>query len=313
MWELAYIARDFEDRRKAIFEDIDRVDGPMWSQIYTICLELIKTLATRVDEHGKAPAPPPAEPIKNEPKARSSAPPKEDAIFRRPQANKSMRAEVDKVIDRVARSPGETPMSGLSPVAKKTWRMAKDTVLTQEQQDALLQPGSMLGQFRQIFVQILKNDWVGGFFRQEYRRRLAVAVLGTPTAELSLYLNAVEVLGVMTVKSLGEDKYGNVHRDVPTIMRTFTSTVTKLEVFKDSFPIHWTDVEAKRESPEVDALLQAMKRALGQLVYEFEPYRHDLRLTLTDIRLAKEAAGPEASAEAERASAKEPEMAELTR
>ena len=24
MWELAYISRDFEDRRKAIFEDIDR-------------------------------------------------------------------------------------------------------------------------------------------------------------------------------------------------------------------------------------------------------------------------------------------------
>lgn len=306
MWELAYISRDFEDRRMAIFEDIDRKDGPMWSQIYTICLDLVKSIGTRVDEYGKQPAPPPVEPTKDEPKARTSAPPKEDAIFRRQQANKSMRVEFDKVLDRAARSPGETPMSGLSPVAKKTWKMAKDSVLTQEQQD-VLQPQNILGQFKQIFVRVLLNDHVGMLFRQEYRKRLAVAVLGTPFAELGLYLNAIEVLGMMAVKSLGEDKFGNVHRDVPTIMRTFTSTVTKLEAFKDSFPVHWTDVEARRDSPEVDALLRGLKEALRKLVYEFEPYRNDLRLTLTDIRLAKEAAGAEAEG------GKEPEMAEARR
>ena len=306
MWELAYISRDFEDRRKAIFEDIDRKDGPMWSQIYTSCIELVKGLATRVDEYGKPPAPPPAEPTKNEPKARSTAPPKEDAIFKRQPANKSMRAEVDKVFDRVARSPGETPMSGLSPVAKKTWKMAKDSVLTPEQQDAL-QSQNMLGQIRHLFSWVLLNDYVGILFRQEYRRRLAAAVLGTPAAELGLYLNAIEVLGRLAVKSLGEDKYGNVHRDVPTIIRTFTSTVTKLEAFKANFPIHWTDVEGRRESPEVDALLRGLKGALRKLVYEFEPYRNDLRLTLTDIRLAKEAAG------AEEEVGREPEMVEARR
>ncbi|KAJ4307214.1 hypothetical protein N0V88_000593 [Collariella sp. IMI 366227] len=39
MWELAFIARDFPDRRKAIYEDIDRKDGPMWSQVYKLCLD----------------------------------------------------------------------------------------------------------------------------------------------------------------------------------------------------------------------------------------------------------------------------------
>ena len=306
MWELAYISRDFEDRRRAIFEDIDRKDGPVWSQIYTICIELVRTLATRVDEYGKQPAAPPAEPTKIEQKARSSAPPKEDAIFKRPQTNKSMRSEVDKVLDRVARSPGETPISGLSPVAKKTWKMAKDSVLTPAQQDAF-KSQNMLGQLRQIFSWVLLNDYVGALFRQDYRRRLAAAVLGTPSAELGLYLNAIEVVGMLAVKSLGEDKYGNVHRDVPTIIRTFTSTVTKLETFKANFPIHWTDVEGKRESPEVDALLRGLKGVLRKLVYEFEPYKSDLRLTLTDIRLAKEAAGPEAEV------GKEPEMVEARR
>ena len=275
----------------------------MWSQIYTICIELVKALSARVDEHGKQPTPPPAEPTKSEPKARSSAPPKEDAIFKRQQASKSMRAEVDRVFDRVARSPGETPISSLSPVAKKTWKMAKDSVFTPEQQDAF-ETQNMLGQFKQLFSRLLLNDHVGMFFRQEYRRRLAAAVLGTPSAEPGLYLNAIEVLGMLAEKSLAEDKYGNVHRDVPTIIRTLTTTITKLEAFKGSFPIHWTDIERRRESPEVDALLRGMKEALRKLVYEFEPYRSDLRLTLTDIRLAKEAA---------REAEGEPEMVETRR
>ncbi|SPO03953.1 related to nuclear envelope protein Cut11p [Cephalotrichum gorgonifer] len=291
MWELAFISREFEDRRIAIFQDIDREEGPVWSQIYTICLDLVKTLGTRVDEFGKQPAPPPAEPAKIEQKSRTSAPPKEDPIFQRQQANKSMRAEVERVVDRVARSPGETPISNLSPVAKKTWKMAKDTVLTPGQQDAL-QPQNMLGQLQQLLVKFLRND-LGAPFRQEYRNRIAAAVLGTPSAELGLYLNAIESLGMMAVRSLGEDKFGNVHRDVPAIIRTFTSTVRKLEAFKANFPVHWSDVGGSKEAPEVDALVGALKGALRKLVFEFEPYRNDLRLTLTDIRLAKEAAGGE--------------------
>ena len=56
MWELAFIARDFPDRRKAIYEDIDRKDGPMWSQVYQICLDVLKSTETNIDAYL---APPP--------------------------------------------------------------------------------------------------------------------------------------------------------------------------------------------------------------------------------------------------------------
>ena len=308
MWELSYIARDFPNRRKAIFEDIDRKDGPMWSQVYSICLELVKSIATRVDEHGKQPAAPQPETKPNEPKARTTAPPKDEAIFKRQPSTKSMRGEVENAIDHIARSPGKTPMSQLSPVAKKTWKKAKDSVLTQDQQEAL-RPDHVVGQFRRVILRILQNDKIGPIFRHEYRRGLAAAVLGTPSAELALYVNAVEVLGLLAVNSLGEDKFGNVHRDVPTIIRTFTSTIRKLDAFTASFPVHWTDVEAKKECPEVDALLDALRSALGKLITSFEPFRNDLRLTLTDLRLAKEAAGVTESAD----DAREPDMAEIRR
>lgn len=308
MWELSYIASDFQDRRKAIFEDIDRKDGPMWSQVYVICLDLVKSITVRVDEYGKTPAAPQPEPKPEEPRARTTAPPKEEAIFRRQPSTKSMRSEVENAIDHVARSPGNTPMSRLSPMAKKTWKKAKDSMLTQDQQDAF-RPDNMVGQFRHLILRVLQNNRVGAFFRQEYRRRLTVAVLGTPSAELALYVNAIEVLGSLAVNSLGEDKFGNVHRDVPTIIRTFTSTIRKLDAFKASFPVHWTDVEAKKECPEVDAVLNALRSALAKLITEFEPYRNDLRLTLTDLRLAREAAGATEGGDV----AREPDMVEIRR
>jgi len=62
------------------------------------------------------------------------------------------------------------------------------------------------------------------------------------------------------------NKYGNVQRDVKLIIQTLTASVTKLEAFKSSLPFHWTDVEKKRESPEVDTILAALKAGLTELI-----------------------------------------------
>jgi len=288
MWELAYIARDFEDRRKAIFEDIDRKEGPVWSQIYGICLEIIKSISTRIDEHGKKPAPPPAT-KQEEVKAKSSAPPKADDIFQSQPVPRSLRSEAEKALQGVARSPGETPWKKFSPVAKKAITKTRDRVLTKERQDAL-QPSNLMVSLRNLSIKCLHINIVGGLFGQAYGRRLVAATLGMPEAEPVLCVNAVTILSKLAVNSLGEDKYGNVHRDVPTLIRTFTSTIRKLEAFKASFPVHWTDVEGSKEAPEVDMVMSALKGGLGQLIEAFEPYRNDLRLTLTDMRVAKEAA-----------------------
>ena len=49
----------------------------------------------------------------------------------------------------------------------------------------------------------------------------------------------------------------------------------------------------------MDKVVNALKTGLGEVVAKFEPYSNDLRLTLSDVRLAKEAA------------AKKDEMAEI--
>jgi nucleoporin NDC1 len=287
MWELALIAQNFPDRRKVIYEDIDRKDGSMWSQVLTICLEMLKSMEKRIDSYDKPPQPPPsAAVVPVEPKTRTTEPPKEAPIFQSTPQKKAFRNEVEKAVNQVTTSPGQG--SQLSPLAKKAMATAKEQLL--KLQKEATGSDDPRGLIRDYALKVL-NSSVGWPFRQEYARRLVHTVFGSPYGEPSLYINAIYALNQLAVRSLTEDKYGNVQRDIATIIRTLTTVTKKLDSFKTTLPTHWTDVEGKRESPEVSALLDVLRETLSQLILEFGPYARDLRLTLTDMRLAKEAAG----------------------
>jgi len=121
---------------------------------------------------------------------------------------------------------------------------------------------------------------------------MAAVVLGQPYGDVGIIVDAIDALTRFAVCSLTEDKYGNVQRDVKLIIRTFTTTVTKLEGFKKSLGVHWTDIEKKQESPEADAILVALKGGLNELVTAFGDYSEDLRLSQSEMRMAREAATP---------------------
>ncbi|KAK3304630.1 nucleoporin protein Ndc1-Nup [Chaetomium strumarium] len=288
MWELAFIARDFPERRKAIFEDIDRKDGPMWSQVYKLCLDILKTMETNIDTYvaPPAPAPAPAEPPAEERK-RTTSPPKDDPIFQPIHANKgNFLNRVEKAVNQTALAPGQA--SQLSPAAKRAVESAKQGLIKLQKEATGTEDTQ--GLFKDLALKVLHSP-VGWPFRQHYRRRLTHAVFGGPYGEPSLYINAAVALSQLAVHSLHEDKYGNVQRDVAAIIRALTGLAKKLDGFKAELATHWTDVEGKRECPEVEQVLEAVRDALAKLVGAFSPYARDLRLSLADVRLAREAAG----------------------
>lgn len=307
MWELSLIAQKFEERRKAIYADIDRKEGPMWSQVYAVCMEIIKSVETRAEDYGKV-----AEPQLPEEKAKAEAAKREaeekekarrgtyrpvseskDPIFRDSapptESGKAMQI-ISHGAQAIGKSSDGSSLKKLSPYAKRTWKHAKDQFLSEEQQEAV-SPDSLKTGFERAALWLIGAwNWCSALLRQDYRTDLAAAALGTPTAEPWLYVNAVRALTQFAVHSLGEDQYGNVHRDVPSIIRTLTSTVRKVEALKERVPVHWTDATGLKESPEVEQVLHAMRTGLGEVVDSFQPYSHDLRLTPGDLRLAKEAA-----------------------
>ncbi|RCI14299.1 hypothetical protein L249_6086 [Ophiocordyceps polyrhachis-furcata BCC 54312] len=289
MWELALISKDFDARRQAIFRDIDRKDGPMWTQICAVCMELLLSIEQRVDQFERpettAVTPPAEVPVRQ----RVSAPLRDEPIMNQTNRSYGLIGGVEKVWDQMGRAPGSTPASELSPLAKKTWKDAKDRILSKEQQEAL----------RPEHIRSGLSHWAAGFvdvpglgclLRQDAGTQLAAVVLGTPYAEPTVYINAVEALCQLAVHSLAEDEFGVVQRDVASVVRIMTAVTGKVEGLKRRFPNHWTFAGRTPESPAVDAITEALRTGLDRLVTTFEPYSSDLGLSRGDVRLAKEAA-----------------------
>ncbi|KAI2630589.1 nucleoporin protein Ndc1-Nup [Xylaria nigripes] len=309
MWELAFIARDYPVRRQAIFEDIDRKDGPMWSQIYAVCLDTIKSIERRIDEHGKPLAPVHETkplPAPSQARERISQPLNSgDVSAPRPAVKTS--TLVKDVVSRLATSPGKTPIENWMPVIKGGAVLVADQVMSSEQKEAL-QPQALQEYFAAIVVRVLALPAIGPFFQRTFDRQLAKAVLGSPYTETSMYVNAAYALSQLAVCSLTEDRYGNVQRDVATIIRTLTGVIRKLEIFRDQFPTHWTDLSKERQSGLVSEVLIAMKDGLSALVTAFGPYSKDLRLSRVDMRLAREAAEEGREQVIQQAEQRRPEM-----
>ncbi|PBP19503.1 nuclear envelope protein [Diplocarpon rosae] len=302
-WELVYIAERFEGRRKAIYEDIDRQGGSTWSQVLDICLEVINGIETRIADFERPQGNAPPDPAKiREPPApglpRLSQRPKDGLkepgdLFMKPK-----RSAIGGVSE-YAKLRGQSPPGPSSPTAKKAIKALEGIMIPREQRGPAA--GSVGGWLKELALRFLQSA-VGTPFRQEYRRRISAVVLGQPFGDVGIIVDAVDAVARFSVCSLKEDKFGNVQRDVSLIIKTLTSTITKLEAFKESLSFHWTDVEKKKESPEVDVVLAALKSGLGDLVTAFGDYYQDLGLSQSDMRMARLAA----------TSAQKPEMITIT-
>lgn len=315
-WELCLISQNSPDRRKAIFNDIDREGGPAWSQILKSATEVIEGISSRIDATKKPPAKPepsqqsqqPQPALQNLP--RLTDPPREgNFLASSPKAN-SRPERLSEAVSTTTRSYGQSP--DWTPVARARARdvfdRASSAVLSPERKQRLfgsdpklLTGASKPANVHPIIAQILRSP-VGQRLQQTYAKRLSAIVLGSPHAALCPILDAVETLTRLLVASLGEDQYGKVQADVPTIVRLFTGTIMTLETFiHGGLDVHWTDVsfpppsnpeaqaEARRD-PHVELVMAALKTSLGDLLSAFNPYLRDIGLTSKDVRLAREAA-----------------------
>lgn len=319
-WELCFISQRFADRRKAIFNDIDRDGGPAWSQILQSATEVIKGIATRIDEQkNPSSGSKPAQVEQTEPVLRTlprlTDPLKADNVFApSPKAN-SRQEKIGEVFSSTAKSYGQsadwTPAARAK--ARDVFDRASTAILSPERKQKLLassQEFKMLTgtstckpeNLNPFIAQLLRSP-VGRLFRQTYDRRLSGIVLGAPHANLCPIVDAIESLTRLLIASLQEDQYGKVQADVPDVVRLFTNTITTLEPFiHGGLDAHWTDVnfppssnpEAQAEArrvPDVDLVLDTLKSSLKDLLSAFNLYLKDIGLVGKDLRLAKEAAG----------------------
>ncbi|PHH62746.1 hypothetical protein CDD81_6734 [Ophiocordyceps australis] len=285
-WELALIAQGFPDRRKAIFNDIDRKGGTMWVQIFDICTQLLRSMEQHIETYEKPAAAVAAAPVPATVKQRRCQPLRQDAGLYHDKKNSGLIGGVEKTLGELSRSPGATPISDWSPLAQKTWKSAKNRMLSKKQQEALSSE-HIKSEVGQWISRVMDVGWVAALVRQDFDRRVTAVVFGATLAEPSLYMHAAQGLCQMAIHSLEEDDYGNVQRDVVTIIRILMSVVEKVEAFKAQMPTHWTDPSGNKATPTVDAVTEVLRAELRQVVDKFEPYRLDLGLTAAEIRQAR--------------------------
>ncbi|KAJ5339196.1 hypothetical protein N7452_005924 [Penicillium brevicompactum] len=327
LWELGLISQRVPDRRKTIFNEIDREGGSAWSQVLASTTEIIQAVNIRIEE-SKNPAPS-AKPVmqaeKSEPVLhnlpRLTDPIKDDNIFTTAPKATSRQDRFGDAFSSTAKSFGQS--EDWTPTARARVRdvfdRASSAVLSPEQKQKYLastQKFKLLTggpsttykpeDVNPVLVQFLRSP-IGQPFRQTYSQRLSSIVFGTPESSLCSIVDAVECLTRLLVASLAEDPYGKVQADVPAAVRLFTQTILALDAFahQGGLDAHWTDVnfppssnpqaqEDARRVPEVEILLTTLRSSLNDLLTAFKPYLRDIGVAGKDLRLAREAAGIEA-------------------
>ena len=291
-WELALITERFEDRRKTLYQDLDRVQGSTWSQVSALCIEEIQRVNKSIQAALQPSAPSTAEQPNQQPppKQRISQPLKEGNVFNAAPQPKGTFDALASGVGSVAKSLGSSP--GANPVGQQAQKMigySTDKVLSKEQQQNL--NTANLSRQANKYILLLFESPLGVVFRQPFARRINAIVFGTPYSRASNLHHAIQALCKLVVCSLKEDTLGQVQDDVSSIIRTLVSTIQNLQTLLQALPIHWSDVafDGNRQVKEVDDLLAELRDGLEQVIICFGEYADAIGLSRAELRAAKEA------------------------
>jgi nucleoporin NDC1 len=284
-WELMLISERFPERRKAIFDGLEREGGSTWIQILSASLEVIGGLKARIDASQKGAvdaAPETWEPVEIQTLPILTEPPKDDNIFLGHPRPTNKSEWVKRYANEVVKEHGLHP-DWTSPVKQKAMSVIGNRRPSEH-------PTTL---FYQRLAQLLRSP-AGALFRKTFQRRAATVILGSPYSEVPLIIDAIDSITRLLICSLKEDNYGKVQADVPQVVRTFTSTINSIKNYLAETPPHWTDVyfEEEKEVPEdVKLVLNCLEDRLGELLSAFSLYLKDVGVTGEELVAAKEAAG----------------------
>ncbi|KAL2423361.1 Nucleoporin NDC1 [Exophiala dermatitidis] len=290
-WELAIIAQRHKERRKAIFEDIERPGGPLWSQMSAAGLSVLREVDIRIS----GPPPQISQPtsngsIKTLPHIVPELP--TQPIFQpSPKTRK-----VEALVSGQLRQIGSSAKPWHPPVEKTTKEL--ETKLL----EYVKPPGADKAPSQGVLEQwaaVLRSSPVGWFFVSTKAAKINATVLGSPYGNAALIVDAIDSITRMLVASLTEDTFGKATPTVPEAVRTFTRTLLVIEDFlAKNNPGDRSGIE------EVDIIIKRLRSGLKELLSAFQLYLIDVGLGISELNQAKkavEAPQPEEVQEQQRA------------
>ena len=279
-WELVVIAQNHPQRRKAIFADIDRPEGPAWSQMLKEASAVIGGVCSRAKATVPKKTAAVTELAKIEDLPTITAPiKKKKNIYAANSAPKTNSEVVESLLSRGAKRLGQSPR----PYEPDMSGAVELIVSTADDVHQTIRPKVNSAWSR------LKNSPVGWFFSTTFSRRVNTVILGSPQANAALIVDAIEATTRMLTASLSEDAYGTVIVGVPDTVRLFTATIVAIETFVHSVeqaPGPNVDIE------EVEIIYARLKAGLAQLLSAFQLYLVNQGLSAAEHRAAENASRP---------------------
>lgn len=306
-WELALITDAFPDRRKTIYSEMERKRAPTFQQITDFCLAEVELLINRLNvgldptyqsAAGSA-APPPTPSVNLVPQI--SQPLKDDkqviALPPKPSTKWEHFEATTSGIAKMHSSPGNSQQAYGREAINKGMKKAQEGA---QQAESVASTAS---------TKILSSPF-GYVFSRSLPRRAKLVVLGAPYSRISLICNAITALTNLAVFSIAEDAIGRFHESIPAIIRTFSTAISKIDVYMTSLEIHWSDKDTlakpeaeRRNVPEVDKVRKCLQQGLGDILGSFGQYLSGMGMNALEILDAQKAV----------AAVKKPEMVQARR
>ncbi len=265
-WELAVIAQKHKERRKAIFEDIERPTGPMWTQMVQAGLNVLQEMQLRIA--GPLPSvtlPGTTETVKALPRLLPQS--QTQSIFAQ-DPEPTNRAEWLA-----------TPLKVFGST-KQPWRPPIEQA-TRKVEVKLIEPATGLVD---QWMATLRQSPVGWIFTSTSNAKINATVLGSPYGNAAIVVDVVEALTKMQVASLAEDTYGRATPTVPDTVRSFTTTLNLIEAH-----LAQNKQSGTVKMDEVQTIIEKLRASLKELLSAFQVYLIDQGLGIGELNQAKKA------------------------
>ena len=271
-WELAFISEKQPERRKAIFADIERPDGPCWASMQEAALNVVRQIDSRIAATNPAPVATPPQQAKIE-KLPSIVPQisTEQIILDSPKGSTPQK-QAQALIAASAKMIGQSAHPWSPPVDKvsaELYNRVAPTVKAASQWRATVD-----------------RSRIGWFFTRTRERKIKTTIVGAPHCESAVIVDAISSVTKMLVASLSEDAYGKVNKGVPDVVKTFTKTINSIETYVQSLG---NGVDAA-QIEDVLIIHDFLKASLAELLSAFQMYLSDVGLGVRELNDAKNAA-----------------------
>lgn len=136
-----------------------------------------------------------------------------------------------------------------------------------------------LNRYRQLMIRVLESP-IGFLFQCKIERQIEGAIIPNSVRIRC----AISSLSELVCKSMEEDKYGSVQRDIAAILSHFDEFLIAIDLYLSNPPLHWSDIDVinKARQPDFKRLVevrQEIETGFFNIVNDFREYLDQMNIS----------------------------------